>query len=53
VVTAVHGVMDNLLDHRGRYPPLYKVRFRVSDLFPGSADGAIYVDVHEEWLDPA
>jgi hypothetical protein len=53
VVTAVHGVMDNPLDHRGRYPPLYKVRFRVSDLFPGSADGAIYVDVHEEWLDPA
>lgn len=52
-VARIHGVMDNPLDHRGRYPPLYTVTFAVSDIFGGAADGTLYVDVHEEWLEEA
>jgi nitrile hydratase len=51
VVTAVHGVMDNPLDHRGRYPPLYTVTFDVKDVFGGPGQGTLCVDVHEEWLE--
>jgi hypothetical protein len=53
VVTFLHGVMSNPLDHRAIYPPLYTVAFEVKDVFGGSADGQLRVDVHEEWLDPA
>lgn len=35
------------------YPPLYTVAFEIKDVFGGSADGKLCVDVHEEWLDPA
>jgi len=51
VVTEIHGVMDNPLDHRGRYPPLYTITFPVKDVFPGPGDGTLCVDVHEEWLE--
>ncbi len=53
LVAAVHGVMDNPLDHRGRYPPLYKVTFAVKDVFGEPGDGSLCVDIHEEWLEPA
>jgi len=52
-VTKIHGVMDNPLDHRGRYPPLYTITFAVKDVFESSADGTLYVDVHEDWLEEA
>jgi len=52
-VARIHGVMDNPLDHRGRYPPLYTVTFAVSEVFGGTADGTLYVDVHEDWLEEA
>lgn len=53
VIAALHGVMHNPLDHREPYPPLYTVRFDVNDVFPGPGDGKLYVDIHEEWLEPA
>jgi len=52
-VTEIHGVRDNPLDHRGRYPPLYTVTFQVRDVFGGPGDGTLCVDVHEEWLEEA
>jgi nitrile hydratase len=52
-VDRIHGVMDNPLDHRGRYPPLYTITFAVKDVFESSADGTLYVDVHEDWLEEA
>ena len=52
-VTEIHGVMDNPLDHRGRYPPLYTITFAVKDVFGGPGDGMLCVDVHEEWLEEA
>ena len=53
VVVTVHGVIDNPLDHRGHYPPLYTVMFEVNKVFEGPGDGKLCLDVHEEWLDPA
>jgi hypothetical protein len=50
-IARLHGVMDNPLDHRGRYPPLYSVTFAICDVVGGSVDGTLYVDVHEEWLE--
>ena len=52
-VTAIHGVMDNPLDHRGRYPPLYTVAFDARDVFEGAGDGTLCVDIHEDWLEEA
>lgn len=52
-VAKIHGVMDNPLDHRGRYPPLYTITLDVKDVFGGAGDGTLYVDVHEEWLEEA
>lgn len=52
-VIKIHGVMENPLDHRGRYPPLYTITFAVKDVFESSADGTLYVDVHEDWLEEA
>ena len=46
-VVARHGQMDNPLDHRGMYPPLYTVAFAV-----GTRD-RLCVDLHEDWLEPA
>ncbi len=52
VVSFLHGTMDNPLDHREVYPPLYTVTFEVKDVFGGAAEGKLCVDVHEEWLEP-
>ena len=52
-VVTLHGVIDNPIDHRGRYPPLYTVMFEVNEVFAGPGDGKLCLDVHEEWLDPA
>lgn len=47
-VVACHGVIENPLDHRHTYPPLYSVLFDVPD-DSGSSDDVL-ADVHEEWL---
>ncbi len=52
VVTDVHGVISNLVDHRGLYPPLYTVVFDVKDVFGGASPDKLRVDLHEDWLDP-
>ena len=51
VVTAVHGMMESSIDHRGVYPPLYTVEFNIRDLFGGTSPDTIWVDLHEEWLE--
>jgi hypothetical protein len=53
VVVAVHGSIPNPLEHRGVYPPLYTVAFRIRTLFAGRGDGTLHVDIHEDWLEPA
>jgi hypothetical protein len=47
-VVRCHGEVDNPLDHRGVYPPLYSVVFTVDD-GPGPHD-QVLADIHEEWL---
>jgi hypothetical protein len=47
-VVRAHGVVDNPLDHRDPYPPLYTVVFPL----PGGHDETV-ADLHEEWLEPA
>lgn len=49
-VTALHGTMDNPLDHRGIYPPLCSVLFSVHEVFGGVSRDTVSVDLHEEWL---
>ena len=46
-VVSLHGQMENPLDHRGVYPPLCTVAFPVQDR------DRLYVDLHEDWLEPA
>jgi len=53
VVVTVHGVIDNPVDHRGCYPPLYTVMFDVKDVFGRPSDEKLCVDIHEEWLEQA
>ena len=53
VVAALHGAMENPIDHHGVYPPLYSVLFTVGDVFGGSSADTLSVDLHEEWLEPA
>ena len=53
LVAALHGVTPNPLDHRGLYPPLYSVVFEVREVFGGSSRDTLWVDVHEDWLEPA
>ena len=50
VIVDVHGVLENARDHRGRYSPLYTVRFDLCELSPCQDQDSIWVDVHEEWL---
>jgi nitrile hydratase subunit beta len=52
-VTALHGSITNPLDHRGVYPPLCSVLFRVRDVFGGASQDELSVDLHEDWLAPA
>jgi Nitrile hydratase beta subunit len=46
-VVRCHGVVDNPLDHRDTYPPLYSLVFEL----PGGNGDELLADVHEEWLE--
>ena len=50
VIGLVHGVLENVGDHRGIHKPLYTVRFDLSELSTCRDQDSIWVDVHEEWL---
>ena len=50
VVGLVHGVLENVRDHRGIHAPLYTVRFDLSEVSMCHDQDSIWVDVHEEWL---
>jgi nitrile hydratase subunit beta len=50
VISLVHGVLENIRDHRGIHRPLYTVRFDLSELSTCDDQDSIWVDVHEEWL---
>lgn len=50
VIGAVHGVLENLRDHRGRHRPLYTIRFDLSEVSACRDQDSVWVDVHEEWL---
>ena len=52
-VTALHGSIDNPLDHRDAYPPLCSVLFLVCEVFGGTSHDTLSVDLHEDWLTPA
>jgi hypothetical protein len=45
--------VDNPIDHRGNYPPLYSVVFAVGDVFGGPSRDQLSVDLHDDWLEPA
>lgn len=51
VIGLVHGVLENIRDHRDIHNPLYTVRFDLSDVSNCRDTDTIWVDVHEEWLD--
>ena len=53
VVAVLHGSIVNPIDHHGIYPPLCSVLFRVRDVFGGSTDDTLSIDLHEDWLKPA
>jgi len=53
VIGAVHGVLENIRDHRGVHKPLYTVKFDLSELSSCHDQDSIWVDVHEEWLSAA
>ena len=53
VIAALHGVINNPLDHRDLYPPLYSVIFDVREVFGASSSDKLSVDVHEDWLERA
>ena len=53
VVAEVQGVIDNPIDHRGHYPPLYSVVFSVGEVFDSPSRDMLSVDLHEDWLEPA
>lgn len=53
VVAELHGTRANPLDHRDIYPPLCTVAFEVGEVFGVSSIDKLYVDIHEDWLDPA
>ena len=50
VIGLVHGVLENIRDHRGIHKPLYTVKFDLSELSNCPNTDTIWVDVHEEWL---
>jgi nitrile hydratase beta subunit-like protein len=53
VIGAVHGVLENIRDHRGVHKPLYTVKFDLSEVSTIHDQDSIWVDVHEEWLSEA
>jgi nitrile hydratase beta subunit-like protein len=50
VVGSVHGILENIRDHRGIHKPLYTVKFDLSEVSTCHDQDSIWVDVHEEWL---
>jgi hypothetical protein len=50
IIGMVHGLLENVRDHRGIHAPLYTVRFDLSEVSPCPDADSIWVDVHEEWL---
>lgn len=52
VVIALHGRIDNPIDHRDVYPPLYTVEFAVREVFGSDSADRLAVDIHDDWLDP-
>ena len=50
VIRLIHGVLENIRDHRGIHKPLYTVRFDLSEVSTCHDQDSIWVDVHEEWL---
>jgi hypothetical protein len=50
VIGAVHGILENIRDHRGIHAPLYTVRFDLGEVSTCRDPDSIWVDVHEEWL---
>lgn len=52
-VVALHGQIANPLDHQGRYPPLYTVRFGLHELTGRPSPDYVTADLHEDWLEPA
>ena len=50
VIGLVHGILENPRDHRGIHPPLYTVRFDLSEVSACHDQDSIWVDVHEDWL---
>lgn len=50
-VVRSHGVVENPLDHRDPYPPLYSVVFALGN--DKSRSEEVLADIHEEWLEPA
>lgn len=53
VVTELHGVIVNPLDHPSPYPPLYSVAFRVEELTGPPGPDLVIADLHDDWLEPA
>lgn len=51
VIVEAHGVIENLRDHRGLYPPLYTVAFDVKEVFGTESADQVRVDLHEDWLE--
>jgi hypothetical protein len=52
-VVALHGQINNPLDHRGRYPPLRTVRFELRELTGRPGHDYVTADLHEDWLESA
>ena len=50
-VIAVHGCIDNPIDHRGIYPALYTVEFELRHVFGTDSADRIASDIHEDWLE--
>jgi Nitrile hydratase beta subunit, C-terminal len=50
VIGLVHGILENVGDHRGIHKPLYTVRFDLGEVSTCRDQDSIWVDVHEEWL---
>jgi hypothetical protein len=46
-----HGIVQNPLDHRDPYPPLYSVVFALPD--GRNPHDEVLADLHEEWLTDA
>lgn len=47
-VVVCHGIVDNPLDHKTPYPPLYSIVFPVPDR--RDPHDEVLADIHEEWL---